>query len=76
MIPMEHQQSTYYQRGGKNIIKFIKSKTKLPMNNASKNLKIFLKIEISFVCDTERPSCNVANGSVVLITPAVGIPCS
>ena len=46
----------------------IKGKTKSPLDNASKNLKIFgdLTIEISFVCDFEKPSCN-ANASVVLI---------
>ena len=52
---------------GKYIIIITKDKTKSPVNNASKYIKFFLTIEISFVCDFERPSCNVANASVVLI---------
>ena len=49
------------------IILIINGKTKSPVDNASKNLKILLTIVISFVCDFERPSCNVANASVVWI---------
>ena len=55
------------QPAGKIILLFIEHKTKPPMDNASKNLKNFLTIEISFVCHFKRPSCNVANASVVLI---------
>ena len=51
----------------RNMIILVKGKTKSPVNNASKNLKIFLTIEISLVRDFESPSCNVANASVVLI---------
>ena len=40
------------------------------MNSASKNLKIFVTIQIRFVSDFERASCNVANASVVL-TPCI-----
>ena len=57
----------YNKRRQRNIIMIVKRKKKAPVNNASENLQILLTIEIFFVCDFGKPSCNVAKANVVLI---------